>query len=246
MNEESGSRGARLKAVAGTSRRIAVGMHDSSFILHPSSFLIQPHVVFAGGGTGGHLFPGLAVAERLAVDLPHGRITFVGSGRGFGRGAIRRKVPLILRKQNAVPGRAPRWLAPAATLVCTAFEQAHRYLSRRSVVRVTGNPIRPNFTRRLVALGVLAGSGHGDAPPASHVKPSNGANRSHLLLVLGGSSGARSLNQYVPLALRKVGARLRRWTLVHQSGPADLGPTRQLYAKLGLPGHPWCRSPPPT
>ena len=299
MNEESGSRGARLKAVAGTSRRIAVGMHDSSFILHPSSFLIQPHVVFAGGGTGGHLFPGLAVAERLAVDLPHVRITFVGSGRDFerrhvaaagfdylplrcrplprrlrdvfpfvshnlsgyrqagrflsgqrvsavvglggygsvpmGRAAIRRNVPLILLEQNAVPGRATRWLAPAATLVCTAFEQAHRYLSRRSVVRVTGNPIRPNFTRRLVALGVLAGSGHGDAPPASHVKPSNGANRSHLLLVLGGSSGARSLNQYVPLALRKVGARLRRWTLVHQSGPADLGPTRQLYAKLGLP-----------
>ena len=43
------------------------------------------HVVFAGGGTGGHLFPGLAVAEQLAEQVPHVRITFVGSGKRFER-----------------------------------------------------------------------------------------------------------------------------------------------------------------
>ena len=43
------------------------------------------HVVFAGGGTAGHLFPGLAVARRLAAEWARWRITFAGSGRQFER-----------------------------------------------------------------------------------------------------------------------------------------------------------------
>ena len=40
-----------------------------------------PHVVLAGGTTGGHLFPGLAVAAELASRLPQIQLTFAGSGR---------------------------------------------------------------------------------------------------------------------------------------------------------------------
>lgn len=257
----------------------------------------SPHIVFAGGGTGGHLFPGLAVAERLVADVPSVRISFVGGSRRFerehvtgagfeylalpcrprpqrlrevfpfvaenvsgyreaarfvaqelvgavvglggytsvpmARAAVRRGVPLVLLEQNAVPGRATRWLAPAATLVCTAFEQANRHLGR-SPVRVTGNPIRADFSHRLAGLRRTAGNGRGrHAMAGDSVAPQEDA-RYRLLVVLGGSRGARSLNQYVPLALSKMGERLRGWRIVHQSGPADSKPTRQLYAKLGL------------
>ena len=43
------------------------------------------HIAFSGGGTGGHLFPGLAVAQRIARRMPRAKITFVGSGRNFER-----------------------------------------------------------------------------------------------------------------------------------------------------------------
>ncbi len=43
------------------------------------------HIVFAGGGTGGRLFPGLAVAEQFAAAIPSARITFCGPGKPFER-----------------------------------------------------------------------------------------------------------------------------------------------------------------
>ncbi len=47
-------------------------------------------VVVAGGGTGGHLFPGIAVAGEFAVRNPQSRILFVGAGRPFERDALAR------------------------------------------------------------------------------------------------------------------------------------------------------------
>ena len=55
------------------------------------------------------------------------------------------------------------------------------------------------------------------------------------LLVLGGSGGARSLNENVPRALYKVRRQLADWYIVHQSGQADLDATKSLYRKFDLP-----------
>jgi UDP-N-acetylglucosamine--N-acetylmuramyl-(pentapeptide) pyrophosphoryl-undecaprenol N-acetylglucosamine transferase len=241
------------------------------------------HIVFAGGGTAGHLFPGLAVAAELAGLNCAPRITFAGSGKAFekrlvaaagfeylpipcapvkfsprgmvrflagnfsgyrkSRRFIRRhdvklvvglggyasvpmaraasalEVPLVLLEQNAFPGKATRWLAARAELICTAFESTREHLSHTSPVRVTGNPIRVGFQprrrRKPVALG---------APiPAPRQ-----------LLVLGGSGGARSLNHFVPRALYKLRDRLIGWSIVHQTGPTDAEATQELYRKFAL------------
>lgn len=248
----------------------------------------QTHIVLAGGGTGGHLFPGLALAEELVEVLPGVRITFAGSGaaleraqvakagfdylgvpcRPFGssplraarfvaahvagfraawrflrreqvslvvglggyasvpaaRAAARLRLPLVLLEQNAVPGRANAWLAPKATLICTAFEESRASFRAACPVKVTGTPIREG----LVDLF--------DAPREVPVRP----RATWHVLVLGGSSGARSLNESVPRALYHVARQLKaaakpqRPSIVHQTGAADAGATQSLYRKLAL------------
>jgi UDP-N-acetylglucosamine--N-acetylmuramyl-(pentapeptide) pyrophosphoryl-undecaprenol N-acetylglucosamine transferase len=238
------------------------------------------HLVVAGGGTAGHLFPGLAVATALRAGAPGLRITFAGGGKdlerrlvaaasfdyyplpcrplphgareavsfvvenlagylaakrflkeeqvgavvglggyasvSMGRAAVRRRIPLVLLEQNVAPGRATRWLAPAATLLCASFPQTESFLRRCGPLRVTGNPIRP--------LGTV--------PFAAPADEANGPARR--LLVLGGSGGARALNENVPRAIYKAGAELAGWQILHQAGEAELAATRRLYEKLGL------------
>jgi UDP-N-acetylglucosamine--N-acetylmuramyl-(pentapeptide) pyrophosphoryl-undecaprenol N-acetylglucosamine transferase len=233
----------------------------------------RPHIVFSGGGTGGHLFPGLAVAARLTALRPGLRITFAGSGkpfereqvvaagfhyrpvrcsplpRGIGgvwrfladnvagyraagrflreagadvvvglggyasvpvaRAAVAQGVPLVLLEQNAIPGRATRWLARRAALVCTAFESCHAQLPWRCQVRLTGNPVRAAA-----------------APPRRTDCPR--------LLVLGGSNGSRALNESLPAALAAVGWQLDGWNVLHQAGRADAEATRRRYRGLGV------------
>jgi len=218
------------------------------------------------------LFPGLAVAERLAEQLPQVRITFAGSGKAFeqrqvaeagfeylalpcrpmpqrareafsflvenfvgylaarrflvetdvaavvglggyasvpmGRAAARRGVPLVLLEQNAVPGRATRWLARRAALVCLAMPSAAGALRCRCPVQVTGNPIRGGFSAAAAAA--------------------------RQLLVLGGSGGARSLNESVPRALYRLREQLADWRIIHQAGDSGPASTRDLYRKLAL------------
>ncbi|MBX7166394.1 MAG: undecaprenyldiphospho-muramoylpentapeptide beta-N-acetylglucosaminyltransferase [Pirellulales bacterium] len=245
------------------------------------------HVVIAGGGTAGHLFPGLAVAERLRQMRPDVRITFAGAGRpaekrhvaaagfdylalpcrprpssawgtlrfvtdhwagyrralrflrreqvgcviglgGYGsvpaaRAAGQRGVPLVLLEQNAVPGRATRWLAQFATVICAALPQSKSEFWPAAPVRITGTPIREDFARAGVqrAAWLARRRQEGQLP-------------TRRLLVLGGSQGARSLNQFVPRALYKAGAAAQGWRIVHQTGEEDVAETTRAYGKLAI------------
>ena len=242
------------------------------------------HIVLAGGGTAGHLFPGLAVADQLVRDLGHIRITFAGTGRPFERervtadgfeyvalpcrpfpsrardalrfvrdnvagyyaarwflreqqasvvvglggyasvpmvrAAVRRQVPVVLLEQNAVPGLATRWLAPKAAAICAAFEEVRSAMRVGDRLRITGNPLHPSF----LDLFDKETSARGDLK----------VQRAKRLLILGGSGGARTLNQWVPPTLHRLRDKLEGCEIVHQSGHRDEQATRTLYRKLGL------------
>ena len=230
-------------------------------------------LVFAGGGTGGHVFPMIAVAEAVKVLAPDVRLVFVGTERGLearavpergyelelmrvlplrgggiggflrgvgraalslpeGRALVRRLspaavlsvggyaagpvslaawslgVPLALLEPNSVMGLANRWVAPLAVRGYVAFPAAGRHFRRGRAVRV-GVPLRPGFEPSPYPV------------PTATLK----------VLVLGGSQGAKALNEAVPHAIAKLGPAVE---VVHQCGPAHADTVRALYAQLGL------------
>lgn len=234
-------------------------------------------VLFAGGGSGGHLFPGLAVAAALAKLRPEWQLHFVGSDRAVeqrimhgqpwphtplsvmppanllrrplsfassnwkaftavkrfwatrspkvvvGLGgfasvpamwvASRRKTPMVLLEQNAIPGRATRWFAKQAAAVCLGFEEAAAELPSAVKTIATGNPVR----EEVAAL-------------AQTVRKFDAKS----LLVLGGSQGASGLNQALAAWVTSRPDDLRGWHVLHQAGPHDVEELSRVYATAGV------------
>ena len=233
------------------------------------------NIAFTGGGTGGHVYPGLAVAAELQRHLTGRdcRIFWIGSNTGMERalvqeagleffgvpaGRLRRYVTLktvpdcfrvaagffaarkILKKERAgllfskggfvsvppcaaaaslgvrvfthesdySPGLATRinvrFVTRTGGRIFTAYEDTARFLSaaaQRSVT-VSGNPVRAEFRSADAARGrAFLGLGP----------------RARVLLVLGGSQGAKEINELVRAALPEL---TRHYTVVHQTGSA--------------------------
>jgi len=119
-------------------------------------------------------------------------------------------VPLVVHEQNSVPGATTRLLKPLSQRVLTGFPGA---LGRRG--EHVGNPVRPEIS------AIQA--------PAQRLSARSGVLR---LLVLGGSQGARRLNQGVPAALEQAGA--EGIEVRHQAGSAGFEATRADYAARGI------------
>ena len=224
------------------------------------------------GGTGGHVFPGLAVADRLKAQgwtihwlgtadrmeaelVPaHGYpISFIdiqgvrGNGikrllvapyrivksvlqarrvlksirpdvvlgmGGFASGpggvaAWLSGIPLLLHEQNAAAGLTNKLLARLAKRVLMAFPGAFAPSARTAVV---GNPVRPE----VVAL------------PDPQLRSSSEPLR---LLIVGGSLGARVLNEQVPPAVASAGVPIE---VRHQCGKGNRETVAQAYAEQGV------------
>ena len=171
---------------------------------------------------------------RNACDAVVGLGGYVSAAAA--RAAIDARIPLVLLEQNAVPGRVTRWLAARAAAICVAFEQAREGLPAGCRVLVTGNPIRPGFTRAIEAGNpvILTVAKNLASQAATEILRYAQADAPRRLLILGGSAGAQSLNRAVPKAIDHTRERLQGWEIVHQTGPAGLSETHELYSRLGL------------
>jgi UDP-N-acetylglucosamine--N-acetylmuramyl-(pentapeptide) pyrophosphoryl-undecaprenol N-acetylglucosamine transferase len=128
---------------------------------------------------------------------------------------LRHRPGVILHEQNAVLGRANRFLARHADAIALSFAETER-VPEVAATAPTGNPVRP-------AIMALAQS--------SYVAPSGRIN----LLVLGGSLGARVFSDVVPDALRALPDNLRvRLNVVQQCRPEDLDRVRSAYARADI------------
>ena len=247
-------------------------------------------VLIAGGGTGGHLYPGIAVAEEVMARAG-GEVLFVGTTRGIEarvvpaagyplellevsglkrmglwrtlRGLGRVPVALVrslaivrrfkpdvvlgvggyasgpmvlaaalagyptaIQEQNSQPGFTNRVLGRFVRRVFVAFDDARAFFAASKTLLV-GNPVRRRFLEASTAASTSAGAPSGGAPIAA--PPTNST-----VLVVGGSQGARAVNDLVigaAAVLHKDG-RLPR--LVHQTGATDEARVRERYAALGL------------
>jgi UDP-N-acetylglucosamine--N-acetylmuramyl-(pentapeptide) pyrophosphoryl-undecaprenol N-acetylglucosamine transferase len=89
-------------------------------------------LLIAGGGTGGHLYPGVAVARELMARMPGAQVTFVGTAAGIEARVIPREgFPLELIRSAGLKGKSAASLARGVGLLPLSALDAWRVISRR-------------------------------------------------------------------------------------------------------------------
>jgi UDP-N-acetylglucosamine--N-acetylmuramyl-(pentapeptide) pyrophosphoryl-undecaprenol N-acetylglucosamine transferase len=216
----------------------------------------QPYrIIISGGGTGGHIFPAIAIANAFRERHPDAQILFVGAkGRmemtrvpeagyqivglwisglqrkltwsnllfpvklavsyvraaviikrykphvvigtgGYASGPImiaatRFGIPAVIQEQNSFAGLANKQVAEKARKVCVAYEGMERYFPKDKIV-LTGNPVRKD----IISVG--------EKREKARAHFGFEANRK-TLLVIGGSLGARTINESLLAGVEKL------------------------------------------
>jgi UDP-N-acetylglucosamine--N-acetylmuramyl-(pentapeptide) pyrophosphoryl-undecaprenol N-acetylglucosamine transferase len=189
----------------------------------------EQYIVRGAGIAGRGPWRGAKAIGSLAAGVLQARgiLARIGAGCVVGFGGypsvapvlaarlLRRRPAVILHEQNAVLGRANRFLAHRADVLALGFESTERVPSGTRT-GVTGNPVRP-------AIAALS--------QTSYVAATDRVR----LLVLGGSLGARVFSDIVPAALRSLPADLRaRLSVVQQVRLEDMERVKAAYASDGM------------
>ncbi|MDW8849963.1 undecaprenyldiphospho-muramoylpentapeptide beta-N-acetylglucosaminyltransferase [Flavobacterium sp. MMLR14_040] len=211
--------------------------------------------ILSGGGTGGHIYPAIAIANELKLQFPDAEFLFVGAKdkmemqkvpqagyeiKGLWIAGLQRKltlqnmmfplklatsllesrriirqfkpnvvigtggfasgpllqaaggagIPTVIQEQNSFPGITNKLLSKKANAICVAYENLERFFPKGKIV-LTGNPVRQDLididSKREEAI-------------AFYGLDSN----KKTLLVLGGSLGARRVNQLIEKELQSI------------------------------------------
>jgi len=229
----------------------------------------QFNVLVSGGGTGGHIFPALSIANEVRRRYPEANILFVGAeGRmemekvpaagynivglpvsGFDRHNLLRNfkvvarllksmrlakkilkdfkpavaigvggyasgpmlkeaqkqgIPTLLQEQNSYAGVTNKLLAAKADCICVAYEGMERFFPQEKIV-LTGNPVRRNLLE--------CGATPGQARQAMGIDPVK-----KTILIIGGSLGARTINNAIIDGLSKLGESAHDVQVIWQTG----------------------------
>jgi UDP-N-acetylglucosamine--N-acetylmuramyl-(pentapeptide) pyrophosphoryl-undecaprenol N-acetylglucosamine transferase len=205
-------------------------------------------LIISGGGTGGHIYPAIAIANALKLRFPSAEFLFVGAQDkmemqkvpqagytiqglwiaglqrkltpdnvlfpfkllsslwksscilrkfkpdvvigtgGFASGPLlqmanSRGIPTLIQEQNSYPGITNKLLSKKASKICVAYDQLERFFPASKLV-FTGNPVRQDLVD--VHANRTAALTHFTLDPTKKT-----------VLILGGSLGARRLNQLV-------------------------------------------------
>lgn len=205
-------------------------------------------VILSGGGTGGHIFPALAIANEISKRNPEAEILFVGAlGRmemeripaagykivglpvmgfprkpglkmftffvrllksasmarkivrdfkpqvaiGVGgyasgpllRAAARKKIPTLIQEQNSYAGITNKLLSKKVKAICVAYDKMDRFFPAEKIV-FTGNPVRENLLENR-------------SEKSEGLSFFNVQENDKVILIVGGSLGARSINNAV-------------------------------------------------
>ena len=207
----------------------------------------KPRFIISGGGTGGHIYPAVAIANELKSRFPEAEFLFVGAKDkmemqkvpqagyaikglwisgiqrkltldnamfpfkllssmwnsfriiksfkpdvvigtgGFASGAVLKaasmlNIPTVIQEQNSYPGITNKLFAKKANKICVAYENLERFFPKDKMI-LTGNPVRQDLINEANKSEAIA-----------YFKLD--ANKK-TLLVLGGSLGARRINQLI-------------------------------------------------
>src|SRR5687767_3616273 len=113
-------------------------------------------LLIAGGGTGGHLFPGIAVARELLARVPDAQVTFVGTAAGLEARVIPRQgFTLELIRSAGLKGKSMAGRARGAALLPLGALDAWRVISRRRPAVVIG--VGGYSSGPVVAIAALRG-----------------------------------------------------------------------------------------
>lgn len=223
-------------------------------------------VLVSGGGTGGHIFPAISIANAIKNKCPNADILFVGAENrmemekvpaagypiiglpvsGFDRkhllknikvlfrlfksirladktvksfspdiavgvggyasgptlwAAARRGIPTLIQEQNSYAGVTNKLLASKAKAICVAYENMERFFPKDRII-LTGNPVRQELQNDTISRE--------EAIRFFNLDPSR-----KTILVIGGSLGARTINNSIAAGIEKIPQNIQ---LIWQSG----------------------------